>query len=270
MLHRVNKIEENAKTTKKYVCEVLPWFPIILISICTAIFWLLVASYSLKTSSGISSIDAAPAAEPKAEDVVHTYHRILPLQSGARCIDGSSPSYHVKRGVGNGARNWLVFFPSGGWCYDYEGCLSRAQEELGSSNGDFDILQESSLPHHFSSSKQMNPSFYDWNMVFVKYCDGGSFAGNAVANFKVLVIPPSFILSGVVFITDPRVITIGPSMRYYYSLTGNNIILQGAGESRRDYTRAAEGGGDVSSGGGGDCGRISRSTGSVPGHRSDG
>nr|DAD18915.1 TPA_asm: hypothetical protein HUJ06_020378 [Nelumbo nucifera] len=51
---------------------------------------------------------------------------------GAVCLDGSLPAYHLHRGFGSGARNWLLQFEGGGWCNDVESCLERARSRRGS------------------------------------------------------------------------------------------------------------------------------------------
>ena len=62
----------------------------------------------------------------------------------------------------------------GGWCYDEDACLERSKGSLGSSKKwaateNFDGL--------LSDVKEDNPDFYQWNVVYIKYCDGASFAG---------------------------------------------------------------------------------------------
>ena len=37
-----------------------------------------------------------------------------------------------------------------------------------------------------SDNATVNPDFYNWNMVFLMYCDGSSFAGNRVDPVDVL------------------------------------------------------------------------------------
>ena len=40
-----------------------------------------------------------------------------------------------------------------------------------------------------SSNPEVNPDFYNWNVVFIKYCDGASFAGNVwVVMFELDVL----------------------------------------------------------------------------------
>ena len=52
--------------------------------------------------------------------------------SGALCLDGSLPAYHLHRGFGAGKDNWLLQFEGGGWCNDLKSCLDRAKTRRGS------------------------------------------------------------------------------------------------------------------------------------------
>ncbi|KAJ6374990.1 hypothetical protein OIU77_000039 [Salix suchowensis] len=53
--------------------------------------------------------------------------------NGGFCLDGSLPAYHLHRGFGSGASNWLLQFEGGGWCNDIQSCLDRAKTKRGSS-----------------------------------------------------------------------------------------------------------------------------------------
>ncbi|KAH6770881.1 Pectinacetylesterase family protein [Perilla frutescens var. hirtella] len=66
---------------------------------------------------------------------------------GAYCLDGSLPAYHLDRGFGAGARNWLLQFES-----HYSPWINSLHVQ----------------------------DFYNWNRVKLRYCDGASFAGDAV------------------------------------------------------------------------------------------
>ncbi|GAB2265194.1 Pectin acetylesterase 9 [Dionaea muscipula] len=95
---------------------------------------------------------------------------------GAYCLDGSLPGYHLDRGSGSGAPNWLLQFEGGGWCNDVESCLQRAQTRRGSTRymNKFEIFTGI-----LSNDASLNPDFYNWNRVKLRYCDGASFAGNS-------------------------------------------------------------------------------------------
>ncbi|CAM6081661.1 unnamed protein product [Calypogeia fissa] len=97
------------------------------------------------------------------------------LESGAVCLDGSPPAYFLDRGSGEGANNWLVYHAGGAWCYTAQGCLKRSSSPLGSSTK---MPRRARLEGILSSSPNDNPDFYNWNRVYLSYCDGSSFAGD--------------------------------------------------------------------------------------------
>ncbi|KAJ4819240.1 Pectin acetylesterase [Rhynchospora pubera] len=95
------------------------------------------------------------------------------VAKGAVCLDGSPPGYHIQRGFGSGANNWLVDLEGGGWCSDKWSCQYRIKTPLGSSK----YMEKIFFPAILSNRSEENPDFYNWNRVRVRYCDGASFAG---------------------------------------------------------------------------------------------
>ncbi|XP_048127644.1 pectin acetylesterase 9 isoform X4 [Rhodamnia argentea] len=95
---------------------------------------------------------------------------------GAFCLDGSLPAYHLHRGFGAGADNWLLQFEGGGWCNDIPSCLERAETRRGSTRYMNKLEVFSGI---LSNNASLNPDFYNWNRVKLRYCDGASFAGDA-------------------------------------------------------------------------------------------
>ncbi|XP_021730066.1 pectin acetylesterase 9-like [Chenopodium quinoa] len=95
---------------------------------------------------------------------------------GAYCLDGSLPAYQFSKGFGSGASNWLLHIEGGGWCNDVNSCLERATTEVGSSN----YMTENNFTGILSNNESLNPDFYNWNRVMLRYCDGASFAGNSL------------------------------------------------------------------------------------------
>lgn len=77
-------------------------------------------------------------------------------------------------GFGSGAKNWIVHLEGGGWCINLELCVTRSRTVLGSSNNWWPSLY---LDGFLSDSALSNPDFYNWNVAFINYCDGASFAG---------------------------------------------------------------------------------------------
>jgi hypothetical protein len=97
-------------------------------------------------------------------------------QKGAVCLDGSPGMVYVRKGVGDGANKWYIHHQGGGWCESLDDCLGRSKGGLGSSKG----YKPTSAQNggYFSTSPVDNPMMYNWNSVFMPYCDGGSFSGN--------------------------------------------------------------------------------------------
>ncbi|KAI4384771.1 hypothetical protein MLD38_002877 [Melastoma candidum] len=95
---------------------------------------------------------------------------------GAYCLDGSLPAYHLHRGFGAGADNWLLQFEGGGWCNDIGSCLERAETRRGSTRY---MTRFEVFSGILSDNASLNPDFYNWNRVKLRYCDGASFAGDA-------------------------------------------------------------------------------------------
>ncbi|XP_010544127.1 PREDICTED: pectin acetylesterase 2 isoform X2 [Tarenaya hassleriana] len=95
---------------------------------------------------------------------------------GALCLDGTLPGYHLHRGYGSGANNWLVQLEGGGWCDTIRNCVYRKKTRRGSSS-----YMEKEIPFTgiLSDRASDNPDFFNWNRVKVRYCDGGSFSGDS-------------------------------------------------------------------------------------------
>ncbi|OIT28141.1 PREDICTED: pectin acetylesterase 7-like isoform X2 [Nicotiana attenuata] len=97
------------------------------------------------------------------------------VSKGAVCLDGSPPAYHFEPGFGDGVGKWLVHLSGGAWCTTVEECLNRSKSDFGSSN----YMKPWWFQGIYSKTRSVNPDFYNWNKVFVRYCDGGAFTGNA-------------------------------------------------------------------------------------------
>ena len=109
----------------------------------------------------------------------------LSNETDARCLDGSSYKFLKLQGFGNGIRKFLFFFPGGGFCgYEnlpfLDSCLQRSQSTGGSS----DMFGENGTTYqtqyylsYFSSDKEINPLFADWNKIMLIACDGTFFQG---------------------------------------------------------------------------------------------
>jgi hypothetical protein len=106
--------------------------------------------------------------------------------SHALCIDGSNPAYYFREGFGNGKNKFHIHFEGGGWCYTPKSCEFRAKTVLGSSSSypSCQIPNKNNWAPYLSNSQEENPNLFDYNTVFVRYCDGGSYAGDSDVEFE--------------------------------------------------------------------------------------
>lgn len=114
---------------------------------------------------------------------VHDALKYVVNSNDAVCIDGSDPVYYLRRSAAN-SLNYLVFFEGGGWCYDLAQCYIRSSNFLGSSKNYPMCLKQRHLSHYLDNNRDNNPTFFDWNIAYVKYCDGGSYSSDASARFN--------------------------------------------------------------------------------------
>jgi O-palmitoleoyl-L-serine hydrolase len=117
------------------------------------------------------------------------------IQTSSKCTDGTRPVYYFRKGYEGGSNRWHVHFQGGGWCSDVQSCFARMQSPYGGTEFD---RQNVSNPnscddvkgHMFENTKyltsnaKLNTMMYNWNTVFVAYCDGGSYAGDAVVEHE--------------------------------------------------------------------------------------
>lgn len=90
------------------------------------------------------------------------------------CLDGSATGYFMRQGYGDGAKKWILHLGGGGWCNSSSDCYNRSFTLLGSSRA---WPKSTGLNGFLSDNSTVNPHFYNWNIVYVMYCDGASFAG---------------------------------------------------------------------------------------------
>uniref|UniRef100_A0A175YEL8 Pectin acetylesterase n=1 Tax=Daucus carota subsp. sativus TaxID=79200 RepID=A0A175YEL8_DAUCS len=93
----------------------------------------------------------------------------------AVCLDGTLPGYHLHRGYGSGANSWLIQLEGGGWCDTVRSCVYRKKTRRGSLNH---MEKEVVFAGILSNKVELNPDFFNWNRVKLRYCDGASFAGD--------------------------------------------------------------------------------------------
>ncbi|CAI9098224.1 OLC1v1034834C1 [Oldenlandia corymbosa var. corymbosa] len=156
--------------------------------------WTIVAAAAVSTllilifscRGRFSSTGAVPTNE-SSSPAEHSYRvPFTPLSSNPRkkaalCLDGSDPKYHLHKGHGSGSLNWLLFMEGGGWCDSIASCAFRKQTLLGSSKTMEPFFSFSGI---LSNDPVQNPDFFNWNRVWIHYCDGASFSGQPAAELN--------------------------------------------------------------------------------------
>ena len=153
----------------------------IAIPLLLLVLWL--ASTAVAISHGQNSVVSTLTSS--VNDPRDAYRRTFRGDINAKCIDGSQPIYFLRRGSGDGSQKWIIFFEGGGWCYTLDECYLRSMTDKGSATKDKGTLPRSEMTRYLSSDESENPHMFNWNMAFVRYCDGGSFAGNSIVRYKV-------------------------------------------------------------------------------------
>ena len=109
------------------------------------------------------------------------YHE-LPASAGATCLDGSPYGFYFMNGIVNRRdkmrynETWLLLFEGGGWCWSPEDCAMRASTKQGSSK----YWQKGNVTIGGLVNRCCFCSkFCRTRRVYLKSCDGHSFAGNA-------------------------------------------------------------------------------------------
>lgn len=146
-----------------------------------------------------------PPPHPPADIATAVYLTDYPR---AKCLDGSPGYYYFRPAPANGvnATKWVLHIQGGGWCTSASNCAGRATRYLGSSStnithypdhGPFtDILCPGKGLYcgggdgmgsyvFMVNDPSVNEYSYDWNAVFLRYCDGMAFTANASHPIKV-------------------------------------------------------------------------------------
>ena len=95
----------------------------------------------------------------------------------AKCLDGSPALYYHRKGTGTGVNKWILYQEGGGWCYTPENCVERSLQYLGSTVNDPDSMSIDG-DNYFSMNTTLNPLMYNWNAIYIRYCDGSSLSSD--------------------------------------------------------------------------------------------
>ena len=91
------------------------------------------------------------------------------------CMDGTPAAYYFRPSPSS-STVWMISLEGGGACYDKTTCTSRSTTALGSSKNYPPQLKQMAAGW-MSSSKTVNPDFYDANIVYVPYCSSDTHRG---------------------------------------------------------------------------------------------
>ncbi|CAO2161787.1 unnamed protein product [Urochloa humidicola] len=148
------------------------------LSVAATLVLLLVAGFGpLPSTSYYATSRGHPSFSPP--DPVELTLVAAAHDKGAVCLDGSPPGYHLQAGFGDGSRSWLIHLQGGGWCDTVHSCSSRRMSYLGSSKFMQRQINFTGILNNDPVLNPVLPDFYSWNRVFVRYCDGASFAGDS-------------------------------------------------------------------------------------------
>ena len=107
--------------------------------------------------------------------------------TGAACLDGSPPAYYFRANNDTNIKKYFIYLAGGAWCSGisrhiacgWDDCYSRSKKPTGSTTFDEPYMQlPSNSRQYFSMNPDINPLLYNWNFIYVIYCDGSSFSSN--------------------------------------------------------------------------------------------
>eukprot|EP00928_Gymnodinium_smaydae_P020121 TRINITY_DN17775_c0_g2_i1.p1 TRINITY_DN17775_c0_g2~~TRINITY_DN17775_c0_g2_i1.p1 ORF type:complete len:401 (-),score=46.01 TRINITY_DN17775_c0_g2_i1:333-1535(-) len=94
----------------------------------------------------------------------------------AKCLDGTSGSLFLRDGSESAKNKFLIYFECGSFCSTHEDCAVRAKSYLGSTSPKYPNNTRLNRPA-LDTSNETNPLMWDWNHVYVRYCDGAYYSG---------------------------------------------------------------------------------------------
>ena len=135
-------------------------------------------STPLKTYKTMKEYVANEKTETAAQQV------LMINQEEAVCLDGSVADFYYRAGFSDGVNKFHIYLEGGGWCIGLDYCAQRATTTLGSSKYDGQYANIAAGAPYLSSNQSINPLSYNWNSIFVRYCDGFMYASNNNTIYK--------------------------------------------------------------------------------------
>ena len=119
---------------------------------------------------------AAPPPPPGSNWTAFRLPDAAKAPQNARCLDGSPPLYYHSPGFGDGADKWEIHMEGGAWCGGAQECTTWWGFRSSLVDPDIEPPDYQAVTGYFNRSLETNP-MANWNYVFIRYCDGWSFAG---------------------------------------------------------------------------------------------
>jgi hypothetical protein len=131
-------------------------------------------------------------------DEVYILHKVDTVKyPEAKCLDGSPGAFWYHPGYGSGIDKFKIHFQGGGWCINTDDCYARSLTTQGSSNTWESMANcdqgSQAAPCVYDGNEglsdkdaEVNPVAYNWNKLFIGYCDGASYSGHVLEPAAVL------------------------------------------------------------------------------------
>ena len=151
-------------------------------------------SYLIKTDD-MGDQEAAPPLPPAPPPYLGNMSMDRYTLSGDTeiCLDGSPGVFYMRNGTGSGSQSFYIHHQGGGWCESLSDCAGRSRTHLGSSRGYEAEHLTGQIQNHgrgcpsggyFSTLEETNPLMWNWNVVYLFYCDGGSWTGSRSSAYR--------------------------------------------------------------------------------------
>mmetsp|Transcript_20732 Transcript_20732/g.48164 ORF Transcript_20732/g.48164 Transcript_20732/m.48164 type:complete len:555 (+) Transcript_20732:62-1726(+) len=117
----------------------------------------------------------------------------------AACLDGSPPGFYLRSAPQNSPNRtkWFLYFQGGGHCNFWRStdslfnCHGRRDSGAGSTLYDAES-RDFSYKEVFSRDPSVTLTWHDWNMVFMRYCDGHSWVSSVTEPYVDSGKPPLY------------------------------------------------------------------------------
>ena len=159
----------------------------------TAEDFMTVSQQSIKTDD--VTAEEAPPLPPAPPPYLSNMSMFQYTLSGNNeiCLDGTPGVIYMRNGTGSGSRSFYIHYQGGGWCESPSDCAGRSRTHLGSSRGYEAGHLTGHIQNHgrgcpsggyFSTVQATNPLMWNWNVVYLMYCDGGSWTGSRSSPYR--------------------------------------------------------------------------------------